>query len=1125
MFLPFESVLGNPLFIFNHSNGELSVTSRVFLLLPFSLFQEGLAPSSSMDLSKVGERILNSVISTTSRSQLLPLSDRPEIPARAAAAAAIARAIARLPPHQRYSLSTSSEELSSIYGRRPHDQVVEELEDGFYEEDFDPVRHVLEHLSANENEKIYFEKQAALRLTQLDRVAEHLSRHVMEHHEVMVKGMNLVRELERDLRIANVISMNGRRHLTSSVNEVSRDLIVNSYSKKKQALLDLLPILTELHRAFVMKSTLESLVEEGSYCKAFQVFSEYLQVLDSLSELSVIQEMSQGVEVWLGITLQKLDGLLLEICQEFKQDGYITVIDAYALMGDTTGLAEKIQSFFMQEVISETNSVLKFIVQEEEEFPSQNSRLTYSDLCLHIPESKFRQCLLRTLAILFEIMCSYHEIMDFQLERKDSVDQTSNTCNNDISSSPGEAQEVVSDVRASNNSVFSPGDVMCGSSYREESATVTSLAENNVNDGSPSSGSHDPVAEASRKEDNIESSIDSPWYHLRKDATAFVSQTLQRGCKNLWHLTTSRVSVLISSSAAASASIHQFLKNYEDLTVFILAGEAFCGIEAVEFRQKLKLVCENYFITFHKQNVHALKVVLEKDSWLKLPPDTVQLVSFAGLTGDGAPLISLTNTKSTNTSAIDLDKSVNFTHSRARKSGFSDWIRRGNPFLLTSSTPKEGHGYSQPNGMIHGDIIDGGSRNNFGGDKVQPKKNDSVQMKGDDSVSEDENEDLLADFIDEDSQLPSRISKLNLKRGYASHCNDDENTAHTGSSLCLLRCMDKYARLMQKIEVINVEFFKGICQSFEIFFHFIYETFGQLNSSSSGKSSPCSHNHRLKTALSRIKQDCDMWMMKPQSSPTSLGSPFVHAELTPTSPPGMNFGHSSGNSLGLTERCVAVDALSLVARTLNRSRAHLRSMLLQSNTTVLEDFYVHLVDAVPDLIEHVHRTTARLLLHVNGYIERIANSKWEVKELGLEHNGYVDLLLGEFKHYAARLAHGGIRKEIQDKLLDYGLEILAETLVEGLLRVKRCSDEGRALMSLDLQVNYFSDMFKVLINGLQHLLSLNVKSKLQMVETYIKAYYLPDKEYVQWAHAHPNSILCRYIVKARLLDWSTWSPL
>jgi len=43
------------------------------------------------------------------------------------------------------------------------------------------------------------------------------------------------------------------------------------------------------------------------------------------------------------------------------------------------------------------------------------------------------------------------------------------------------------------------------------------------------------------------------------------------------------------------------------------------------------------------------------------------------------------------------------------------------------------------------------------------------------------------------------------------------------------------------------------------------------------------------------------------------------------------------------ERCVAVDTLSLVARILNRSKAHLQSMLLQSNSTILEDFYVHMV--------------------------------------------------------------------------------------------------------------------------------------------------------------------------------------
>jgi len=56
---------------------------------------------------------------------------------------------------------------------------------------------------------------------------------------------------------------------------------------------------------------------------------------------------------------------LLEISSSvITQEEMIQVIDAYALIGDTSGLAEKIQSFFMQEVISETHSVLKTIVHE-----------------------------------------------------------------------------------------------------------------------------------------------------------------------------------------------------------------------------------------------------------------------------------------------------------------------------------------------------------------------------------------------------------------------------------------------------------------------------------------------------------------------------------------------------------------------------------------------------------------------------------------------------------------------------------------------------------------------------------------------------------------------------------------
>ncbi|KDO60321.1 hypothetical protein CISIN_1g001240mg [Citrus sinensis] len=1074
---PFGTIFGNPFLL----NGDLTEeggagyqSPNVLFLVPFLLFQGG-----GMDLSKVGEKLLSSVRSARSLGLLPSTSDRPEVPARAAAAAVVARALAGLPPHQRYSLSSSSEELSSIYGSRPQVQVVEDLEEDFYEEDFDPVSHILEHIPPEENDLEYFEKQAALRLAQLDRVSELLSRQVMEHHEVMVKGMNLVRELEKDLKVANVICMNGRRHITSSINEVSRDLIVNTNSKKKQALLDMLPILTELCHACDMQLALESLVEEGNYCKAFQVLSEYLQLLDSYSQLSAIQEMSRGVEVWLGRTLQKLDSLLLGVCQEFKEEAYINVVDAYALIGDVSGLAEKIQSFFMQEVISETHSVLKSIVLEDHEVQMLNSRLTYSDLCERIPESKFRQCLLKTLAVLFKLICSYHEIMNFQLENK-----TPNTKQkeSDISMSSGEIHQINSDPGNSCNTVGVNGstsgsvDKKSGSSSMPESATTSSLVDP-VQSNLANVESYDQV-EAIRDDGSAASSSGSPWYYLRKDATTFVSQTLRRGCKNLWQLTTSRVTVLIFSAAVCSTSIHQFLRNYEDLNVFILAGEAFCGIEAVEFREKLKTVCENYFVAFHRQNIYALKMVLEKETWMKLPADTVQVVSFAGLVGDGAPLI--VSSDSSSARVIHSNKSANPTGATSRNSGFSHWLKSGNPFSQKLIYISKGLNSPQLNGAIDGEYDD-----YFRGDKVTPKSSDKSHMNGTNSVPEEENEDLLADFIDEDSQLPSRISKPNLWRNHSSHWNDDEITSQTGSSLCLLRSMDKYARLMQKLDIVNVEFFKGICQLFEVFFHYVFETFCQQN----GKGSTNPLNYRLKTALNKITQDCDEWI-KPQLTSFSSSSPssVANMDVTPTSPRSL-----SGASFGLKERCAAADTVSLVARMLHRSRTRLQSMLLQN--TAIEDFYVNLVDSVPDLIEHIHKTTARLLLHIDGYVDRISNAKWEVKELGLEHNGYVDLLLGEFKHYKTRLAHGGIHKEVQDLLLEYGVEIVAETLIEGLSRVKRCTDEGRALMSLDLQV---------LINGLQHFVPVNVKPKLQIVETFIKAYYLPETEYVHWAAAHPE---------------------
>ncbi|KAJ8512216.1 hypothetical protein OPV22_002650 [Ensete ventricosum] len=1060
------------------------------LFLPLLFIQGG-----GMDLSKVGEKIISSVRSARSLGLLPSSSDRPEVPARAAAAAAVARALAGTPPHEKISFSSTSEEVLLIYGSRSQGQTIDELEEDFYEEDFDPVRYILENVPSEETDATYFDKKSTLRLAQLDKIAERLSRHVMEHHEEMVKGMQLVMELEQDLKVANVICMNGRRHLTSSINEVSRDLVVNKKSRKKQALLDMLPILTELRHSLDIQMELETLVENGKYCQAFQLLPEYLQVLDNYAELSVIQEMGRGIEAWLARTIQKLDSHLLGVCKTFEEESYIVAIDAYALMGDITGLAEKIQSFFMQEVLSQTHSVLKAMVYEEIGNPTQTSRLTYSDLCIQIPESRFRQCLLRTLDVLYRLMCSYYSIMSFQPEEKGLNFQNPNI-----------------DVRQSNTSHYLKGiivdsvaNVPIDSIEHSGCASVTS----NQVDGYDVSHkiTEDPATmpqsycglSTEASDTAATSGCDSPFYQLRKDATAFVAHTLEKGRRNVWQLTSSRISVLLSSSAICSTSTYQFLRNYEDLNIFILAGEAFCGSKAVEFRQKLKTTCESYLASFHRQNVYALKMVLEKESWMKMSSDMLQVINLAGLVGDGAPLIapSLGNTSMT---MLDSKRTNDLVDAGKQKNGFAYWLQMENPFSskLAFGSKESPKSHLPPNGSMTSSSGDG--RVVLHNDQLSSKGHLDDHINGSNSVMEDENEDLLADFIDEDSQLPSRISKPTLVRTKSSGWSSEEISAQTGSSLCLLRLMDKYARLMQKLEIVSIDFFKGMCQLFGIFYHHIFETFGQLETSQSGKSIPDFSQTRVKTALSKILQDCDQWIRSPNmlysiSSPIPMSPTFTQMEVTPTAPPSTIFGHVPNTSIGLKERCSAVDTISLVARVLHRSKAHLQSMLLQHHAAVVEEFFINMVDSVPDLTEHIHRTTARMLLHINGYADKIANAKWEVKELGLEHNGYVDLLLGEFKHYKTRLMHGGISKEVQDLLLEYGLENVAEILIEGLSRVKRCTDEGRVLMSLDLQV---------LINGLQHFVTINVKPKLQIVEVFIKAFYLPETEYVHWARAHPE---------------------
>ena len=67
------------------------------------------------------------------------------------------------------------------------------------------------------------------------------------------------------------------------------------------------------------------------------------------------------------------------------------------------------------------------------------------------------------------------------------------------------------------------------------------------------------------------------------------------------------------------------------------------------------------------------------------------------------------------------------------------------------------------------------------------------------------------------------------------------------------------------------------------------------------------------------------------------------------------------------------------------------------------------------------------------------------------------------------------------------------TLVDGYSNAKKCSNEGRALMQLD---------FQQFIVKLEKMCDIRPIPDRDFVETYIKAYYLPENSIEKWSKEH-----------------------
>ena len=200
-------------------------------------------------------------------------------------------------------------------------------------------------------------------------------------------------------------------------------------------------------------------------------------------------------------------------------------------------------------------------------------------------------------------------------------------------------------------------------------------------------------------------------------------------------------------------------------------------------------------------------MMLEKELWQQLPPAAIKTVNLAGLLGDGAPVLmgsplGLSRESDSRSSHTLSDQGM--PGKEESKAGFAFWLEKGNPF-----SERKSHGLILANTDFKHATKTMGESHISSTDNEQFKVSDAASCGTmtngalehhdsnlNDELNEDEDEDLLADFIDEDSQLPSRVyrgSNNGSSKDKRAQVITDEDLTLTGSAVGILRQFQNFS--------------------------------------------------------------------------------------------------------------------------------------------------------------------------------------------------------------------------------------------------------------------------------------------------------------------------------------------
>uniref|UniRef100_A0A8C7ZWN8 VPS50 EARP/GARPII complex subunit n=1 Tax=Oryzias sinensis TaxID=183150 RepID=A0A8C7ZWN8_9TELE len=554
---------------------------------------------------------------------------------------------------------------------------------------------------------------------------------------------------------------------------------------------------------------------------------------------------------------------------------------------------------------------------------------------------------------------------------------------------------------------------------------------------------------------------------------SYVKKKLEHGLSRIWQDVQLKVKSYILGTDMSNFKYDDFIVVLDVISRLMQVGEEFCGSKSEVLQESIKRQSVNYFKNYHRARLEELRMFLENETWELCPVKSnfniAQLHEFKFMGQCRSPSVSPSRQAASSSYAAQEEESL-----------FQQYVQDGNPFEMHIEEKEE-------------ETEDVLASNGYESDELEK----SVYQEYD--SDSDVPEELKQDYVDEqtgDAPLKSGSRETIRSKKKSDYCLNKANAPIlTNTTLNVIRLVGKYIQMMNILKPIAFDVIHCVSQLFDYYLYAVYTFFGRNDMYESSGLGLISS--RLRTTLNRIQES--LIDMDPVGENAGVHAPTEDRKEKVPSP---HLSHlvvltNSETLYGLAQRVVATESLAFLAELFESLQSHLDAMMPAAKKPFLQQFYSQTVSTASELRKPIYWVVAAKAIDYEQMLLMMAGVKWDIREIMSQHNIYVDVLLKEFEQFNKRLGevsrHVRIPLPVSNVLWEHCIRLANRTLVEGYANVKKCSNEGRALMQLD---------FQQFLMKLEKLTDLRPIPDKEFVETYIKAYYLTENDMEQFIKNH-----------------------